>query len=69
LCWRETYLFKYIVTCATIFRIAKLPGLRLLAEVDVSVVAFTSDVYDVFLMSDELAKKGWHLNPLQFPSG
>jgi len=50
-------------------RICKVPGLRLLSEVEVCVVSFTSDVFDIFLMSDDLAKRGWHLNPLQFPSG
>lgn len=50
-------------------RIAGIPGIRLMANVDVCIVSFTSDVFDIFLMSDDLAKKGWHLNPLQFPSG
>lgn len=50
-------------------KLEKIPGVRLLSAVDVSVVAFTSDIFDIYLMSDELSSKGWHLNPLQFPSG
>lgn len=50
-------------------KLEKIPGVRLLSAVDVSVVAFTSDIFDIYLMSDDLASKGWHLNPLQFPSG
>jgi len=50
-------------------RVSKIPGLYLLANVDVCIVAFASNDFDIFLMSDDLAKKGWHLNPLQFPSG
>ncbi|XP_057297866.1 sphingosine-1-phosphate lyase 1-like [Hydractinia symbiolongicarpus] len=50
-------------------KLEKIPGIRIMSPVDVSVVAFTSDVFDIYLMSDELAKMKWHLNPLQFPSG
>ncbi|XP_065654329.1 sphingosine-1-phosphate lyase 1 isoform X2 [Hydra vulgaris] len=50
-------------------RIERIPGIKLMSAVDVSVVSFTSDIFDIFLMSNELKKKKWHLNPLQFPSG
>ena len=58
-----------MISLFTFPRISKIPGLYLLADVDVSVIAFASNDFDIFLMSDDLAKKGWHLNPLQFPSG
>lgn len=34
-----------------------------------SVVAIGSKEFDIFRLSDQLNKKGWNLNSLQFPSG
>jgi len=50
-------------------KIAAIPGIQIMAPVDVSVIAFTSDYFDIFMMSTELGERHWHLNPLQFPSG
>ena len=47
----------------------KIPGLKIMAPVDVSVIAFTSDDFDVFLLSAQLTEMKWHLTTLQFPSG
>jgi sphinganine-1-phosphate aldolase len=47
--------------------IRHLEGLRLLAEPDMSVLAFTSDTGDIHRVGDALARKGWHLDRLQFP--
>ena len=47
-----------------------IPHLRILGNPSVCCVAFTSDVLDIYNVSDRLCKKyGWKLNPLQFPAG
>jgi len=43
-------------------------GITVLGKPNVSIVAFTSHVFNVYSLSDRLAKLGWHLNALQFPS-
>lgn len=49
--------------------IKRIPGLKLVCTPEVSVVAWTSDVFDINRMSLNLIdKKGWDLNVLQFPS-
>ena len=40
----------------------------MLGEPEVSIVAFASRDFDVYLLSDALTKRGWNLNSLQFPS-
>lgn len=35
---------------------------------DMTVVAFGSDVIDVFEVNDIMSSKGWHLNALQRPN-
>lgn len=49
--------------------ISTIPQLRVLGRPQASVVAFTSDVIDIFSLGDALRKHGWMLNSLQFPSG
>ncbi|CCF58292.1 hypothetical protein KAFR_0E01380 [Kazachstania africana CBS 2517] len=44
------------------------PTLRIIGDPKFSVVAFTSDVIDVYELSDRLAKNGWHLSTLQKPA-
>lgn len=46
-----------------------IPELYILGEPVVSAVSFTSSTLDIYILSDRLKKKGWKLNPLQFPSG
>ena len=47
--------------------IKNIKGIRLMCEPDVSVVAWTSDQFDVNLLVDPLTKeKGWDLNVLQY---
>jgi len=50
-------------------RLARIPGIKTLGSPDVCVVAFTSDDFDIFRLSEQLCKHGWKLTPLQFPSG
>lgn len=48
--------------------IKKIPGLKLVCEPGVSVVAWTSDVFDIYRLVEELVHvRGWDLNVLQFP--
>jgi len=37
-------------------------------ETEVSVVAFGSDDFDIYVLGQKLSKKGWNLNSLQFPA-
>lgn len=44
------------------------PGLQVIGDPLMSVVAVTSNTFNILEMSDRLSKKGWNLNTLQFPS-
>lgn len=49
--------------------VKKIPGICLFGDPLMSVLAFGSDSFNIFDMSERLAHRGWNLNPLQFPSG
>jgi len=49
--------------------INKMDHIRILGKPEVSVVAFTSDDFNIYRLHDLLTAKGWHLNALQFPTG
>ncbi|VDN58737.1 unnamed protein product [Dracunculus medinensis] len=42
--------------------------LKLLGSPDVSVVAFTSDIFNIYALADQMASFGWNLNSLQNPA-
>ena len=44
-----------------------IPGLKILSDPDISVMALASDELDVYLIADELETRGWHLDRQQFP--
>ncbi|XP_078576679.1 sphingosine-1-phosphate lyase 1-like [Branchiostoma floridae x Branchiostoma japonicum] len=46
----------------------KIDGIFVFGEPEVSVVAFGSEVFDIYRVSNTLTAKGWNLNSLQFPS-
>ncbi|VDK51270.1 unnamed protein product [Anisakis simplex] len=46
-----------------------IPGLRLLGSPDVSVVAFESDIVNIYAIGDQMSERGWHLNLIQNPPG
>lgn len=51
---------------------ASTPGLKVLGDPQVSVVAFTSDVFDIYQLSDLMSHNpdgspNWSLNALQYP--
>lgn len=48
--------------------ISKINGIHIIGEPDVSVIAFGSDHFNIYGLSDGLSKRGWNLNVLQFPS-
>ncbi len=48
--------------------IESIPGLKIAGQPVMGVFAFTSSKHDIFIVGDELAKRGWHLDKLQFPS-
>ena len=48
--------------------LTNIDGIRLVGESDVCVVAFGSDKFSIYGLSDGLSKRGWNLNVLQFPS-
>ncbi|KAK3163617.1 hypothetical protein QOZ80_1AG0006000 [Eleusine coracana subsp. coracana] len=48
--------------------IEDIPGLYVIGKPDMTVVAFGSDVGDIFEVNDIMSSKGWHLNALQRPN-
>jgi sphinganine-1-phosphate aldolase len=48
--------------------IKQIPELQIIGKPDMSIVAFVSDKVDVFLLADELNKKGWHFERQQLPA-
>lgn len=49
-------------------RLRAIPGIKVIGSPQMSVVAFTSDQFDIYRLTDTLSKRGWSLNVLQFPS-
>jgi len=47
--------------------INSIEGLSIIGEPDMTVMAFTSQNGDIYTIGNELGKKGWHLDYLQFP--
>ncbi|XP_064458338.1 sphingosine-1-phosphate lyase-like [Ornithodoros turicata] len=56
-------------TRAIIQETSGIEGLKILGQPDVSVIAYGSDIFDIFRLNDALTHRGWCLNTLQFPSG
>jgi len=49
--------------------IKKINGLRLMGDSYSSVIAFDSPTLNIFMISEQMKKRGWHLNNLQKPAG
>lgn len=47
----------------------KIPGIFIQGDPLVSVIAVGSSVFNILEMSEQMSKRGWNLNTLQFPSG
>jgi sphinganine-1-phosphate aldolase len=51
------------------YRIEEIPELFIIGRPDMTIVAFGSNVVDIFEVNDVMSSKGWHLNALQRPNG
>lgn len=49
-------------------RIKEIAELSIIGRPDMTIVAFGSDVLDIFEVNDIMSSKGWHLNALQRPN-
>ena len=47
--------------------VRSIPGLEVISNPDMSLIAFTSESQDIFTIADLMAEKGWHLDCQQFP--
>lgn len=47
--------------------ISNVPGLKIIGIPEVSVIAFGSDEFNIYGLSDAMKERGWGLNALQFP--
>ncbi len=48
--------------------ILAIPGLNIVGDPDMSILAFTSDTFDVHVLGDELHMLGWHFDRQQLPN-
>lgn len=48
--------------------IKEIPELFIIGKPDMTIVAFGSNVLDIFEVNDIMSSKGWHLNALQRPN-
>lgn len=46
----------------------EIPELKVVGDPIASVVAFRSDLFNIYDLADEMSKEGWHLNALQSPA-
>ena len=46
----------------------KIPGIYVMGSPKISVFAIASQDFNIYSLSDAMSKRGWNLNPLQFPS-
>jgi glutamate/tyrosine decarboxylase-like PLP-dependent enzyme len=54
-------------TTKIISAIRSIPGLDVISNPDMSIIAITSAKQDIFTIADLLEEKGWHLDRQQFP--
>uniref|UniRef100_A0A2P2I317 sphinganine-1-phosphate aldolase n=1 Tax=Hirondellea gigas TaxID=1518452 RepID=A0A2P2I317_9CRUS len=77
-CWAAMMYYGrdgYISTTKAIIETARkieqgcrdIPNITIVGKPDVSVVAISSDRFNIYTLSDGMGKKGWNLNALQFP--
>lgn len=46
----------------------KMEGIFVFGKPEVTVIGFGSNEFDIYRLSNFLSERGWHINPLQFPS-
>lgn len=79
-CWAAMLLhgrLGYVKATATVMKVARrikkelgsgnVPGLQVIGDPFVSVIAFKSDKFNILMLNDKLKDLGWNLNVLQFP--
>ncbi|MFA6034420.1 MAG: aspartate aminotransferase family protein, partial [Myxococcota bacterium] len=54
-------------TKALIDGVSAIPGLRILGRPDMSVFAFTSDDFDIYMLGEAMEQRGWHIDLQQLP--
>ncbi|EXB40318.1 Sphingosine-1-phosphate lyase [Morus notabilis] len=54
--------------CLLVCSVKEIPELFIIGRPDMTIVAFGSEVVDIFEVNDILTSKGWHLNALQRPN-
>jgi hypothetical protein len=47
--------------------IASIPGVRVLSNPEMSIMAIVSDKHNIYEIGDEMTLRGWHLDRQQFP--
>jgi sphinganine-1-phosphate aldolase len=47
----------------------KIPEITLLGKSDLSVIGFSSSIFNIYLLSEKMHDLGWHLNNIQDPAG
>jgi len=57
-----------IMLLCYICSIEEIAELFIVGKPDMTIVAFGSDVLDIFEVNDIMSSKGWHLNALQRPN-
>lgn len=57
-----------LCTVISPLRCRNTPGIFVFGKPDVSVVALGSDKFNIYLLADQMTKRGWNLNSLQYPS-
>jgi len=45
-----------------------IPGISVLSDPDMSIIAIFSDKHNIYEIGDEMTVRGWHLDPQQFPA-
>lgn len=60
---------KILQVCRSFIKqVEEIEGVYILGKPELSVVAISSDDFNIFMLSDRLTHRGWSLNALQFPS-
>jgi uncharacterized membrane protein len=67
-CAQEIILTRLISALLFSYRISEIADLYIVGKPDMTLVAFASNVVDIFKVNDAMTEKGWSLNALQKPN-
>lgn len=62
------YITYFLCNGCVICSIEEIAELFIVGRPDMTIIAFGSDVLDIFEVNDIMSSKGWHLNALQRPN-